>query len=67
MSGAVPHYVRVVDASGQPARLYDCESKRAALDCAREAFRSGFVGAEVAIFEGRPNDNVERDPVKVWS
>ena len=67
MSRAIPHYVRVIDASGQPARTFLCESAREARDFAIRTFRDGFAGCVVSIFEGRPDDGVAREPVKVWS
>jgi len=67
VSRAVPHYVRIVDAPGQPARTYDCDSKREASMCASEMFRGGFVGTVASVFEGHADDGIERDPVEVWS
>lgn len=67
MSRAVPHYVRVVAAPGQPARNFEKPSKREALDFAAVYFRHSWAGIVVSVFRGKPGDNVDRDPVKVWS
>lgn len=66
MSGAVPHFVRVVEAPGQPARTYPALSKAAAIATARRIFDTGLKDATISVYEGKPNDGIERDPVKVW-
>ena len=67
MGRAVPHYVTVQDVPGQPARVYPCDSKAAAMRGAARISDRGHVGNVVKVYEGTPSDGVERDPVKVWS
>jgi hypothetical protein len=67
VSRAVPHFVRIVDAPGQPPRAEQCASKTEALEFGRRVASVTFRGAVVSVYEGTPTDNVERDPVKVWS
>lgn len=61
------HYVRVVDVPGQPARLYPALNLTAATIVARRLFATGHKGAVVEVYEGKTTDNVDRDPVKVFS
>lgn len=67
MSRAIPHYIAVAESTGQPANIHQRNSKTDALRDARHIFRAGLFGAVVSVYEGKPTDNVERDPVKVWS
>ena len=67
MSAAIPHFVRLVERPGQPAHVYPCPSLRAALDFARWWFGSSFEGCSAAVYRGKPNDVIDRDPVQVWS
>lgn len=62
-----PHFIRVVDAPGQPARIYPCFGRGVAERMGQRMFDTGFLGAVVEMYEGEPDANVERDPVKVWS
>ena len=69
MSRAVPHVVRVIEAPGQPQRVYGCDSKAEALREGDRIALSSFVGASVQVYRGTPDDVcfTDRDPVKVWS
>jgi hypothetical protein len=67
VSRPVPHFVTVQDASTEPAHAYQFESKREAIDFAKDVHGSGFVATVAKMFLGRVTDGVDRDPVKVWS
>jgi hypothetical protein len=67
MAAAIPHFVQIVDAPGQPPRAEQCASKTEALEFGRRVASVTPRGAVVSVYEGTPGDNVERDPVKVWS
>lgn len=67
MSRAVPHFVSVAESPAQPAHIVPFDSESAAMRYAALEARTGFVGAVVKVYEGKPGDGGERDPVKVWS
>ena len=61
-----PHHIVVTDAPGQPRRMFDYPSRRAALSDACRIFENGPRTVVVQVYEGTIADRSDADPVQVF-
>lgn len=66
MSRAVPHFVRIIEAPGQPAREEQCASKKEAIGFGACVAKATFHGAVVSVWRGESGESIDSNPVKVW-